>query len=166
MSKENILYAKDCLRKISDELDVPKRKRKEIFEALEERNPFLSLRNLLPAFYENPSSIFDYFDQDIFVIELNSFDIRQKALGFEREEFENYERLITEEKIVLHPNRTTINPEILAEKLGATTSMYVDDFYIENKNSQKFELETKILNPIRLEMGHLKMSPLKHSFPC
>lgn len=125
------------------ELEIPARDKAYLLDEVEKGTRLSNIEWLLPAFYPNPGSVFDYLGQDCVIINDGVADISAEGASFIRE-FPSTEKLL---KKHLHISPSTseliFNDEYVAGELSGFPNVLIRDFELSGGKSKNVNFHTE-----------------------
>ncbi|MBG55646.1 MAG: transcription-repair coupling factor [Deltaproteobacteria bacterium] len=135
-NQKNTGYARQSLKEYTKDLnsDVLLRLR----ESLEKKEGFPGIESLSPLFYPERETLFDYFQDEYFLIINENKNVYNRADSFYQEVFLEYEISTQQNKLTFSPESLFLSHRELNTKLAANVNLVLTSMKIENTKSTIF----------------------------
>ena len=135
-NQKNTGYARKSLKEYTKDLNSNVLLR--LRESLEKKEGFPGIESLSPLFYPERETLFDYFQDEYFLIINENKNVYNRADSFYQEVFLEYEISTQQNKLTFSPESLFLSHRELNTKLAANVNLVLTSMKIENTKSTIF----------------------------
>ena len=135
-NQKNTGYARQSLKEYTKDLNSNVLLR--LRESLEKKEGFPGIESLSPLFYPERETLFDYFQDEYFLIINENKNVYNRADSFYQEVFLEYEISTQQNKLTFSPESLFLSHRELNTKLAANVNLVLTSMKIENTKSTIF----------------------------
>ena len=121
MEEGSLESARDKIKQRADQLDLPKRRRIELLQRIETGLPLPDQMSILPFFYPDLASIFEYLSTEVLVIALNNRILQNELEACWLEIVSSIEETIRKGSIIPAAEDLYLSPEALSTSIKNRT---------------------------------------------